>query len=145
MSGGTIVPVVHSPTPSQTSSSSTLVNMEDSERQPSGSGKQTLGSGSKSRKCKRGRSESTNELFEKMIAMQKSSDQMMMSLEEKRIKMGERQMELDAQMCHKERQFQLQMMQVLPPPTPHYPMHSTFNFGSVADHGFDPDETQDGL
>ena len=88
--------------------------------------------------------------------MQKSSDQIMMSLEEKRMKMEERQMELDAQIRQEERQFQLQMMQMLmqqnnimahsvPPPTPHYPMHSTFNFGNIADHGFDPDETQDGL
>ena len=60
-----------------------------SETQPSGSG-----SGDKSRKRKRGRSEATNELLEKMITMQKSSDQIM-SLEEKRMKMEERQMEID--------------------------------------------------
>ena len=125
-----------------------------SETQPSGSGIQPPDSGSKSRKRKRGRNEATNELLEKMITMQKSSDQMMMSLEEKRMKMEERQMELDAQMRREERQFQLQMMHMLmqqnmthsaPPPTAHYPMHSTFNFGSIADHKFDPDETQDGL
>ena len=70
------------------------------------------------------------------------------------MKMEERQIELDAQMRREERQFHLQMMQMLmqqnmahsvPPPTPHYPMHSTFNFGSIADREFDPDETQDGL
>lgn len=63
-------------------------------------------------------------------------------------------MELDAQMRQEEKQFQLWMLQMLmqqnmvhpiPPPTTHYPMHSTFNFGSIADHEFDPDETQDGL
>ena len=48
-----------------------------------------------------------------MITMQKSSDQMMMSLEEKRIKIEERQMEIDVQMCREERQFHLQMMQML--------------------------------
>ena len=68
---------------------------------------------------------------------------MMMSLEEKRMKMEERQMEIDFQMRCEERQFQLQMMQMLlqqnmtHPMPPHYPMHSTFNF--------DPDETQDEL
>ena len=71
-----------------------------------------------------------------MITMQKSSDQMMMSLEEKRMKMEERQMEIDGQMCREERQFQLQMIQMLMQQNmthlmpPHYPMHSTFNFGS---------------
>ena len=79
-----------------------------------------------------------------MITMQKSSDQMMMTLEEKRMKMEERQMEIDVQMRREERQFQLQMMEMLMQQNvthhtmpPHYPMHSTFNF--------DPDETQDGL
>ena len=169
-------PAVHSPAPSHASSSSTQVNTEQdgetqpsesgtqpsgsgtqpsgSGTQPSGSGTQPSGSGSKSRKRKRGRNEATNELLEKMITMQKSSDQMMMSLEEKRMKMEERQIELDAQMRREERQFQLQMMQMLmqqnmahsvPPPIPHHPMHSTFNFGSTADREFDPDETQDGL
>ena len=64
-------------------------------------------------------------------------------------------MEIDAQMRREERQFQLQMMQMfmqqnmthpMSPPT-HYPMHSTFNFGSTSlpNNEFDPDETQDGL
>ena len=52
------------------------------------------------------------------------------------------------------RQFQRQMMHMLmqqnmahsvPPPTTYYPMHSTFNFGSIADHELDSDEPQDGL
>ena len=90
----TTVPVVHSPAPSQTT--------EIGETQPSGSGSQPTGngtqpygsktrpsgSGSKSKKRKRGRSEATNELLEKMITMQKSGDQMMMTLEEKRMKNG---------------------------------------------------------
>ena len=164
MSGGTTVPAVHGP------GSNTQVNTDTGETQPSGSGlqltgsgtqpsgseSQPSGSGSKSRKRKRERSEATNELLEKMITMQKSSDQMMMSLEEKTMKMEERQMEIDVQMRREERQFQLQMMQMLmqqsmshpmPPPTTHYPMHSSFNFGSTSLHNneFDPDETQDGL
>ena len=69
--------------------------------------------------------------------MQKTSDQMMMSLEEKQMKMEERQIELDAQMRQEERQFQLQMIQTLvqqrmayssPPQAPHYPMHSSWKF-----------------
>ena len=89
MSGETKVPAVHSPALSQTSSNSTLLNTEDGKTQPSGSGTQPSGSGIQpsgsgrnSRKRKQG-SEATNELLEKMISMQKSSDQMMMSLEEK--------------------------------------------------------------
>ena len=81
-----------------------------SETQLSGGGIQPPGSGSKSRKHKRGRNEVTNALLEKMITMQKSSDQMMMSLEEKQMRMEERQMELDAQIRREEGQFQLHMM-----------------------------------
>ena len=80
---------------------------------------------------------------------------MIMSLEEKRMKMEERRMEIDVQIRRKERRFQPQMMQILmqenmthpmPPPT-HYPMHSSFNFGStnLRNNEFDPDETQDEL
>ena len=59
------------------------------------------------------------------------------------MKMEERQMEIDIQMCREKRQFQLQMMQILMqqnmthPIPPHYPMHLTFNFNL--------DKTQDGL
>ena len=120
--------------------------------QPFGSQTQPSGSGNKSRKCKRGRNEAINELLEQMITMQKTSDEMMMTLEVKRMKMEERQMEIDAQICREERQFQLQMTQMLmqhnmtvPPPPPQYPMHSTFNFGSIVDRDFDTDATQDGL
>ena len=87
-----------------------------------------------------------------MITMQKSSDQMMMSLKKKRMKMEEQQMEIDVQMHHEERRFQLQMLMQQNmthpmPPLAHYPMHSTFNFGSTSlpNNEFDPDETQDGL
>ena len=41
--------------------------------------------------------------------------------------------------------MQQNMAHSMPPLTLHYPMDSTFNFGGVTDHGFDPDETQDGL
>ena len=61
---------------------------------------------SKSRKCKRGKQEGTNALLKKMVKLQESSDKMMYMLEE-------RQMELDAQLRHKEREFQLQMIQML--------------------------------
>ena len=114
-----------------------------------GGGDDTHASGSKSkpRKCKLGKREATNELMEKMIEIQEKSDKLMMTLEEKRMKMEKRQMELDAQMRREERDFQLQMMQILarvshpgpPPLPPHYSTYSNFS------HGFDPDETQDGL
>ena len=48
-----------------------------------------------------------------MITMQKSSDKMMISLDEERMKMEERQMEINVQMHHEERQFQLHMIQML--------------------------------
>ena len=59
-----IVPVIHCPPLSQASSSSTLVNTDDGETQLSGSG-------SKSRKHKRGRNEAINKLLEKIIAIAK--------------------------------------------------------------------------
>lgn len=61
-------------------------------------------------------------------------------------------MELDAQLRREEREFQLQMLQILtqqntprhlsPPPVPHYGLHSSFNFGGAE---YDPDATQEGL
>ena len=96
LSGRTTVPVVHNPAPGQiteigeTQPSGSGTQPTGNGTQPSGSETQPPGSGSKSKKRKRGRSEATNELLEKMITMQKSSDQMMMSLEEKRMKMEER-------------------------------------------------------
>ena len=66
--------------------------------------------------------------------------------------MEERQMELDAQLRREEREFQLQMLQILtqqntprhlpPPPVPHYGLHSSFNFVGAE---YDPDATQEGL
>ena len=70
------------------------------------------------------------------------------------MEMEEQWMEFDAQTHHEERQFQLQMMQMLMQhnithsmlsPKPYYPMHSAYNLGSLANNEFDPDETQDGL
>ena len=113
-----------------------------------GGGDDTLATGSKSkpRKCKLGKREATNELMEKMIEMQEKSDKLMMTLEEKHMKIEEYQMELDAQMCREERDFQLKMQILVhvshagpPPLPPHYPTYSNFS------HGFDPDETQNGL
>lgn len=107
---------------------------------------------SKSKKRKQSKNEVTNALLEKMVNLQENSDKMMYMLEEKRAKMEERQIELDAQLRREERDFQLQIMQIImrqnnphhPPPlsVPHYPMHSSFNFCSAE---FDPDATQDGL
>ena len=89
---------------------------------------------SKSRKRKQGKQEGTNALLEKMVKLQENSDKMLYMLEEKRAKMEERQMELDAQLRREEREFQLQMVQMLtqqntsrhlpPPPVPHYGLHS---------------------
>ena len=66
--------------------------------------------------------------------------------------MEERQMELDAQLRHEEREFQLQMIQMLmqqntphhlpPPPVPHYGLHSLFNFRGAE---YDADAIQEGL
>ena len=40
---------------------------------------------------------------------------------------------------------QQRMAYSTPPQTPHYPMHSSFNYGSFKEPQFDPDKTQDGL
>ena len=135
---------VSGPAPSHTSGSSTTdCKVVD------GGGDDTHASGSKNkpRKHKLGKSKATNELMEKMIEMHEKSDKLMMTLEENHMKMEERQMELDAQMHQEERDLQLKTMQILahashpgpPPLPPHYPTYSNFS------HGFDPDETQDGL
>jgi len=64
-----------------------------------------------------------------MVKMQENSDKMMYTLEEKRMKMKEERMKLDAQLRREERQFELQMIQMLaqlsstpchfPSPVPH--------------------------
>jgi len=87
MSGETEVPVVDSPAPSHTSSSSTLVNTDEGETQKSVSVTQRIQpaeSKNKSRKRKQGKNETSNELLEQMITMQKTSDQMMMLLKKDR-------------------------------------------------------------
>ena len=75
--------------------------------------------------------------------MQEKSDEMMFKLEEDRTRLEEKQMELDAQLRREERDFKLQLVQMMMrqnnPPMPHYPMHSSFNYAN-----FDPDATQDG-
>ena len=96
MSGETVSEgTTPSPPPSHTSSSST-----NDHTVVDGGGGDTHASSSKikPRKRKLGKREATNELMEKMMDMQEKSDKLMMTLEEKRIKMEERQMELDAQM-----------------------------------------------
>ena len=72
---------------------------------------------------------------------------MLMELEMKRAWLEEKQMEMDAQMRREEREFQLQMINMLtrnngmlPSGAPSYPMHSTYGYC-----GYDPDATQDGL
>ena len=106
--------------------------------------------GNKSKKQKLGKREFTNELLDKMITAQENSDKLLLSLEEKRMKTEERQMEIDAQLRREEMNFQFQIMQMAmlqgtphaePPPPPHYQFHSTFNNYS----DFDPDATQEGL
>ena len=105
------------------------------------------GSKGKPRKRKLGKTKPQMNLWKKMIEMQEKSVKLMMTLEEKHIKIEEYQMELDAQMRREEKDFQLKMMQILvhvshagpPPLPPYYPTYSNFS------HRFDPDETLDGL
>ena len=101
-----------------------------------------------SRKRRKSKFDVTGELLDKLIGMQEKSDKMLMELEMKRARLEEKQMEMDVQMRREERQFQLQMMNMLthsnqgmlPPGAPSYQMHSTYGYG-----GYDPDATQDGL
>lgn len=63
------------------------------------------------KKRKRSRQESAaTELLEKVLAIQSKSDERMIDLEEKRMKMEERLMEKEAQQRREEREFQMQMM-----------------------------------
>ena len=146
MSGVGESDAINVPSPAVSNSSTSLVarpNTDtDEPQQPDG----------KSRKRKRGKQEGTNALLEKMVKLQENSDKMLYMLEEKRAKMEERQMELDAQLRREEREFQLQMVQMLtqqntprhlpPPPVPHYALHSPFNFRGAE---YNPDATQEGL
>ena len=87
-----------------------------------------------------------------MGKLQENSDKMLYMWEEKRAKMEERQIELDAQLRREEREFQLQMVQMLtqqnalrhlpPPPVSQYGLHTSFNFGGGE---YDPDATQEEL
>jgi len=58
--------------------------------------------GNKSKKWRLGKREVTSELFDKMITAQENS---LLNLEEKRMKMEERQMEIDAQLRQEEMNF----------------------------------------
>ena len=97
------------------------------------------------RKWKKSKYDVTGELLDKLIGMQEKSDKMLMELEMKRTRLEEKQMEMDVQMRREEREFQLQMMNImtrsnhgmLPPGAPSY---TTYGYGS-----YDPDATQDGL
>ena len=103
----------------------------------------TQTSGGKGKKRKLGKREATNELFDKMIELQAKSDRLMVDLEEKRMRLEERQMECDAQMRREVREFQFQMMQMFTrfsvphhgPPPPHYSPFSSFG------PDYDPDAT----
>ena len=137
--GGSDVGNVPSPISSSSSTSHNSSNVDDV------SEPQQLDSKSK---LKRSKSEASKALLEKMVKLQENSDKMMFMLEEKRANMEERQIELDAQLRREERDFQLQIMQMMmrqnvphhPPPVP--PYHSSFDYGNME---FDPDATQDGL
>ena len=137
-----------SPISSSSSTSHNSSNVDDVSEH------QQLNSKSKLKR-KRSKSEASKALLEKMVKLQENSDKMMFMLEEKRANMEERQIELDAQLRREERDFQLQIMQMMmrqnvphhPPPIPHHPppvppYHSSFDYGNME---FDPDATQDGL
>ena len=92
-----------------------------------------------SRKRKRSVKENiVGELLQKVIDAQNTSDLKMMELEEKRLKMEERQMEREAQLRREEREFQMQMVQLMMsqscysrPQTPlDRPPSASFSFGT---------------
>jgi len=92
-----------------------------------------------SRKRKRSVKENiVGELLQKVIDAQNTSDLKMMELEEKRLKMEERQMEREAQLRREEREFQMQMVQLMMsqscysrPQTPlDRPPSAPFSFGT---------------
>jgi len=62
----------------------------------SGTAGDTKASSGKGKKRKLGKREATNELLDKMIDLQAKSDKLMVELEEKRLRLEERQMECDA-------------------------------------------------
>ena len=86
----------------------------------------------------------TGELLHKLIGMQENSDKMLMEFEMKSVT-RKKQVEMNMQMRREEREFQLQLMNImacnrssmLPPSPPSYP---TYGYG-----GYDSDATLYGL
>jgi len=86
----------------------------------------------------------TGELLHKLIGMQENRDKMLMEFEMKSVT-RKKQVEMNMQMRREEREFQLQLMNImarnrssmLPPSPPSYP---TYGYG-----GYDSDATLDGL
>ena len=120
-----------------------------------------------SKKRKRSKFDVAGELIDKLIGMQEKSERMMLDLEEKRTRLEEKQLELDANLRREERDFQFKMMSMMmrnvnsvsPAPVPHYSMHPGYPYshsfdaqgtstsfdGSDHNSSFDPDATQEGL
>lgn len=66
------------------------------------------------KKGKRSRAEIiANEVVEKVMTMQSQSDRLMIELEEKRLKLEEKQFEQKVQLRREEREFQLQMVRMM--------------------------------
>ena len=66
-----------------------------------------------SRKLRKSKFDVTGELLDKLIGMQEKSDKMLLELEMKRAQLEEKQIEMDVLTRREERQFQLQMMNIL--------------------------------
>ena len=100
MSRGTASEGSTSPAPSHASGHSSSSNSS----LPSGAGVDGNSQAfkGKGKKRKLGKREATNELLDKMIELQAKSDKLMVDLEEKRMRLEERQMECDAQMRREE-------------------------------------------
>ena len=99
--------------------------------------------------------------------MREKSERMMLDLEEKKTQLEEKQLELDANLRRKERDFQFKMMSMMmrnvnsasPASVPHYSMHPGYPYshsfdaqgtstsfdGSNHNSSFDSDTTQEGL
>ena len=117
------------------------------------------------KKCKRSKFDIAGELIDKLIGMQEKSEKMMLDLEEKRARLEEKQIELDATLRHEERDFQFKMMSMMmrnvnsvpPSAVPYYSMHPSYPYshgfdaqgtsfdGRDHNNSFDPDATQEGL
>ena len=125
--------------PSPATSSTTTLSASGSNPDANDETQQTI----RNETRKQGKNEVTNVLLERMVKLQENSDRMLCMIEEKRVKMEERQMELDAQLRREEREFQLQMCQILmrqnrpnhaaTPPMSQFPMHFTYNYGGAAE------------